>query len=68
MKHHGIRITASLGFICAIAAFLALSGSTVTSQLGFSQQEIVWIDNYSEAITQAKLTGKPVFLEFRCVP
>lgn len=29
---------------------------------------IIWVQSYSEAIAQAKLTGKPIFLEFRCVP
>ncbi len=32
------------------------------------KSDIVWIDNYSEAIAQALTTGKPLFLEFRCVP
>lgn len=27
-----------------------------------------WIDNYEEAMRQAKVTGKPVLLSFRCVP
>ena len=30
--------------------------------------EIFWHQSYDKAITQAKLTGKPIFLEFRCVP
>ncbi len=28
--------------------------------------EITWLDNYPEAIREAKKTGKPIFLEFRC--
>jgi hypothetical protein len=35
----------------------------------FSSQapdEIRWLDNYGEAIREAKRTQKPVFLEFRC--
>ena len=31
-------------------------------------EEIFWHDNYAEAIAEAKATGKPLFLEFRCVP
>ena len=27
-----------------------------------------WIENYDEAIRQAKETGKPIFLTYRCVP
>jgi uncharacterized protein YyaL (SSP411 family) len=29
---------------------------------------IEWLDNYQEAIQQAKATGKPIFLEYRCEP
>ncbi|MCI0621860.1 MAG: thioredoxin family protein [Acidobacteria bacterium] len=30
--------------------------------------EIRWLDNYPEAIQEAKRTQKPIFLEFRCEP
>ncbi len=30
--------------------------------------DIVWLDNYAEAVKAAKATGKPIFLEFRCEP
>lgn len=33
-----------------------------------AEQGIFWINNYARAIAQAKSTGKPIFLEFRCVP
>jgi gluconate kinase len=29
---------------------------------------IYWLDNYAEAIQEAKRTGRPIFLEFRCEP
>jgi hypothetical protein len=33
----------------------------------FAQEEgINWLDNYPKAIAEAKRTGKPIFLEFRC--
>ncbi len=32
------------------------------------EPEIDWIDNYPAAIGEAKATGKPLFVEFRCVP
>lgn len=32
------------------------------------EDEIVWIDRYDVALAEAKATGKPIFLEFRCVP
>lgn len=30
--------------------------------------EIVWLDNYQAALKEAKATGKPIFLEYRCEP
>ena len=29
---------------------------------------IGWFDNYEAAMAEAKKTGKPIFLEFRCSP
>jgi len=29
---------------------------------------IQWLDNYPKALAEAKRTGKPIFLEFRCEP
>lgn len=37
------------------------------SAAAFSQ-DIDWIDNYPEALAQAKQSGKPILLTFRCVP
>jgi hypothetical protein len=33
---------------------------------GQSQEGIRWLDNYGQAIAEAKQTNKPIFLEFRC--
>ena len=30
--------------------------------------EIVWLDSYPKALEQAKISGKPILLTFRCVP
>jgi hypothetical protein len=35
----------------------------------FAQEdEINWLENYGEALREARRTGKPIFLEFRCEP
>jgi hypothetical protein len=31
-----------------------------------SQEGIRWLDNYQQALAEAKETKKPIFLEFRC--
>ena len=33
---------------------------------GPAPDEIVWFENYRDAIREAKKTQKPIFLEFRC--
>jgi hypothetical protein len=40
----------------------------LTSRLLAQDDEINWLENYSEAIREAKRTSKPIFLEFRCEP
>lgn len=35
----------------------------------YAQEEgIQWLDSYPKALAEAKRTGKPIFLEFRCEP
>jgi hypothetical protein len=47
-------------------AFLLFFG---LAAMAMSQDDdIVWLDNYAEAVKTAKATGKPIFLEFRCEP
>jgi hypothetical protein len=51
--------------LCAILACVV--SSVVVPPLA-QEDEILWLDNYSQAIQQAKRTQKPIFLEFRCEP
>jgi hypothetical protein len=33
----------------------------------FAQEQFIdWLSDYQQALTQAKATKKPIFLEFRC--
>ena len=54
-------------FLCCTAIGYLVLMSACRSDAA-TKSKIVWIDNYSEAIAEAKTTGKPLFLEFRCVP
>jgi hypothetical protein len=38
------------------------------SPLAAQDDEIYWFNNYDEALQEAKRTGKPIFLEYRCEP
>lgn len=33
-----------------------------------AQDTVEWLDSYEAALEEAKRTGKPIFLEFRCSP
>jgi hypothetical protein len=48
-----------------LATMLALS---FAAALSAQDDMIYWIDNYPEAIEEAKKSGKALFLEFRCEP
>ena len=48
-----------------LASILILS---FAAALSAQDDMIYWIDNYPEAIEEAKKSGKPLFLEFRCEP
>ena len=32
------------------------------------EEAVIWIESYDEVLAEARLTGKPIFLEFRCAP
>jgi hypothetical protein len=49
-------------FLVAILGLASLAGAGSPRP----SDEITWLDNYSEALREAKQTGKPIFLEFRC--
>ncbi len=51
-----------------LAPMLLLSFLAQTSSPGGPGDTIEWLDNYQAAIQQAKATGKPIFLEYRCEP
>jgi hypothetical protein len=49
-------------------AILACVVGSVAGPLLAQEDEMYWLDNYAEAIKEAKRTQKPIFLEFRCEP
>ena len=50
----------SLGAACLLLA----SGGLLRAQ----DDGLHWFDNYSDALQEARKTGKPIFLEYRCEP
>lgn len=48
--------------LCTLLA--GIMGTGAASLL--APDEIAWLDNYGDAIREAKRTHKPIFLEFRC--
>jgi hypothetical protein len=47
---------------------LGLAAMAMGQDATVQDDDIVWLDNYAEAVKTAKATGKPIFLEFRCEP
>ena len=50
-----------------LASILLLSVA-VFGQAKADDEDIVWLDNYQAALKEARATGKPIFLEYRCEP
>jgi len=51
--------------VCFLYAVLLYVAGSMAGPL-LAQDEIPWLDNYREALREAKRTQKPIFLEFRC--
>jgi len=45
-------------FLCVLGSFPLLA----------QEDTLDWLNNYKEAIEEAKRTQKPIFLEYRCEP
>lgn len=53
---------AKYALLCVAALAIPLGGPVDP------KEAVIWIESYDEAIAEARLTGKPIFLEFRCAP
>ena len=53
--------------IALYALFGCLVGSVVPPSLA-QNDRLYWLNNYEEALREAKKTQQPIFLEFRCEP
>jgi uncharacterized protein YyaL (SSP411 family) len=52
-----------------ITALLLLIFAATTSAVWAQEDETVeWLGDYKQALAEAKRTGKPIFLEYRCEP
>lgn len=51
--------------IVSVSLLLVLSLSAYASE---QAQSIHWINSYNKALSEAKQSGKPILLSFRCVP
>jgi hypothetical protein len=65
----GIVVWSTAIFISPASEHRATAGS-VTQQPKAAQADdrLIWLDNYDAALKEARATGKPIFLEFRCWP
>lgn len=58
--------TRRAGLSCA--ALLLSVATGLQQEVSFAKDAVTWIERYDEAIEEARNTGKPIFLEFRCAP
>jgi hypothetical protein len=65
----GMVVWSAAIFISPTSDHRVRAGS-VTRQPKAAQADdrLFWIDNYEVALKEARATGKPIFLEFRCWP
>lgn len=50
------------------AAAIFLLSLAASAQSKRVDDDIVWLDNYQAALKEARATGKPIFIEYRCEP
>ena len=74
MKKVVTGIAASFAILIGVATVYFRANTTEASlhrrpQSSLTREEsIVWITSYRQAMAEAKRTGKPIFLEYRCAP
>ena len=56
----GARLWRGASVVALVGALLVLPAP--------AKEAVTWIESYDEALVEARRTGKPIFLEFRCAP
>jgi hypothetical protein len=51
-----------------LARLLPLVAAVCSGMFGQDADGIHWLSNYQDALKEARATGKPIFLEYRCEP
>jgi hypothetical protein len=75
-KLNTIKLFALGIVVCSAAIFISptskhrVTAGSVRQQPKAAQADdrLFWLDNYEAALKEARATGKPIFLEFRCWP
>jgi hypothetical protein len=65
----GMVVWSAAIFISPTSKHRAKAGSaTQQPKAAQADDRLIWLDNYEAALKEARATGKPIFLEFRCWP
>lgn len=65
LVRRGAPLLAAAGLLVGLSA----SGhSPAAAGQPFEDDTLEWLDNYQQALAQAKETGRPLLVEFRCSP
>lgn len=56
-------------WICILLVSLGVGHTPqlLADELG-EEKTVAWLENYADALRQARLTQRPIVLEFRCAP
>lgn len=56
------------GILLIVIAAIFIINEARSEVVVNTEDDLEWTRNYSYALQEAKRTGKPIFLEFRCGP
>ncbi len=51
-----------------VVVALAASLATIVPTAAEGEEMVTWLADYGQALAEARRTGKPIFLEYRCAP
>ena len=51
-----------------VVVALAASVASIVPTVAQGDEMITWLADYDQALAEARRTGKPIFLEYRCSP
>ncbi len=58
----------SAGLLSLTVVPIAVAATAAEAATAAGDEMVEWFNHYGTALAEARRTGKPIFLEFRCAP